>query len=58
MPNESATFSNFFTLKSDSINHGFGLKNVNNTIKKYNGKLELKSEKNTFYTYVFLHNII
>ena len=56
LPNQSGT--NFFTLKSDSINHGFGLKNVNNTIKKYNGKLELKSEKNTFYTYVFLHNII
>ena len=56
LPNQSGT--NFFTLKSDSINHGFGLKNVNNTIKKYNGKLELKSEKNTFCTYVFLHNII
>lgn len=50
--------TNYSTYKSDTINHGFGLKNVKNTIKKYDGKLEIKSDKNIFSVYVFLHNTI
>ena len=36
------------TTKSDSENHGFGLKNVENVVKKYNGFFEIKCEKNIF----------
>ena len=47
----------FSNSKSDTLNHGFGLKNVADTVEKYDGKLELKTENNTFSAYVFLHNV-
>lgn len=50
--------TDFSTSKSDIINHGFGLKNVRTVVKKYNGKLELKTDKNIFSAYVFLHNTL
>ena len=34
------------TTKADNENHGFGLKNVKNVVKKYNGFFEIKCEKN------------
>ena len=38
------------TTKADNENHGFGLKNVKNVVKKYNGFFEIKCEKNIFYS--------
>lgn len=56
-PYEKQSGSIFSTSKSDTLNHGFGLKNVADTVEKYDGKLELKTENSTFSAYVFLHNI-
>ena len=56
-PYEKQSGSIFSTSKSDTLNHGFGLKNVADTVEKYDGKLELKTENNTFSAYVFLHNV-
>ena len=58
IPYNQQNNSIFTTSKSDTINHGFGLQNVENTIKKYNGKLELTTNDNTFSAYVFLHNTL
>lgn len=56
-PYEKHSGSIFSTSKSDTLNHGFGLKNVADTVEKYDGKLELKTENSTFSAYVFLHNV-
>ena len=56
-PYEKQSGSIFSTSKSDTLNHGFGLKNVPNTVEKYDGKLELKQKTVPFSAYVFLHNV-
>ena len=43
--------------KMDSQNHGFGLKNIRDIVKKYNGNLELTCEKNIFKATCYLRNI-
>ena len=45
------------TTKMDSQNHGFGLKNIRDIVKKYNGNLELTCEKNIFKATCYLRNI-
>ncbi|RDU23857.1 sensor histidine kinase [Anaerosacchariphilus polymeriproducens] len=42
------------TNKKDSLNHGFGLINVNETIQKNGGRFETKIYHNTFHVKVFL----
>lgn len=37
------------TNKSDKINHGLGLKNINDSIQKYDGHIKMYYENNTFY---------
>ena len=44
--------------KTDTINHGFGLKNVNDAVKKYHGKLNLQYKEDGIFTAcVYLRNI-
>lgn len=38
----------FFTTKEDKANHGFGLENVKECIKKNNGQITIDTEKNIF----------
>ncbi len=38
--------SNLSTLKADKENHGFGIKNVETTVQKYNGQLYTKYKEN------------
>ena len=42
--------------KTDSKNHGFGLKNVEGVIKKYNGTIKFLKEENLFTVTVLLPN--
>lgn len=50
-------FDSLPTSKKDSMNHGWGLKNVRDTVQKYYGTLDLKFENNLFTATVRLHNI-
>ncbi|MBQ5969025.1 MAG: GHKL domain-containing protein [Clostridia bacterium] len=43
------------TTKADRRNHGFGLKNVERAVKKYNGQLETTAKDGTFVADVMLH---
>lgn len=45
------------TSKPDKANHGFGLKNVRKTVKKYDGKLDLEYCEGVFTSAVYLRNI-
>lgn len=46
---ESAKKTNFFqTTKNDKKNHGFGLKNIEETILKYHGIMDISAEKEMF----------
>lgn len=56
VPSQNKKNNIFTTSKPDTINHGFGLKNVKSVVEKYDGKLELKTDNNIFSAYVFLHN--
>ena len=40
--------NSFITTKEDTLHHGFGLDNIENTVKKYNGNLEIGHKGNTF----------
>ena len=42
------------TSKNDKTNHGLGLQNVKKVVEKYNGTYEIKIEKNTFITEIYL----
>ena len=42
------------TSKKDKENHGLGLQNVKKVVEKYNGTYEIKIEKNTFITEIYL----
>ena len=53
---ESRKLTNLTTSKKDTINHGFGLLNVRNMVKKYDGKLDLLYENGIFKTSVYLRN--
>lgn len=45
------------TLKSDKVNHGFGLKNVKAIVKKYDGKLDLEYCEGVFTSAVYLRSL-
>jgi sensor histidine kinase YesM len=40
--------SNFTTIKSDKKHHGFGMVNINDIVKKYDGDLKLSYDNNEF----------
>lgn len=42
------------TSKKDKENHGLGLQNVKKVVEKYNGTYEIKIEKHTFITEIYL----
>ncbi|MBQ4057785.1 MAG: GHKL domain-containing protein [Lachnospiraceae bacterium] len=42
------------TSKNDKTNHGLGLQNVKKVVEKYNGTYEIKLEKTTFITEIYL----
>lgn len=48
---------NLTTTKADSLNHGFGLRNVKNIVNKYHGYLDLQHENNIFRAICYLRNI-
>jgi hypothetical protein len=46
----------FATTKRDKKNHGFGLKNIKNIVRKYNGEFMYKKEENQFYAEIRIKN--
>ena len=44
------------TDKQDRKNHGFGIKNIKKTVKKYNGNFLCKVENNMFYSEIQIKN--
>jgi len=44
------------TSKKDKEHHGYGLKNVRNTVKKYDGDISLSYDDNVFESVVLLYN--
>lgn len=54
---QNEELSSLTTSKSDTINHGFGLKNVREVIRKYSGKLDLKYNNHTFTASAYLRNV-
>lgn len=46
------------TTKKDKDNHGFGLENIQDVIRKYKGRVQYQSEDDTFKVKIFLPNII
>ena len=49
-------YSGFQTDKQDKRNHGFGIKNIKKTVKKYNGNFLCKVEDNLFYSEIQIKN--
>jgi signal transduction histidine kinase len=48
--------SHRITSKPDSINHGFGLKNVRDAVNRYGGKLDLKYSHGIFTASAYMRN--
>ena len=46
----------FETKKPDKVNHGIGLKSVNELVNKYNGQSKFSFENNEFNAFIILHN--
>lgn len=44
----------FYTTNSEKENHGFGIENVYNVAKKYDGEIDIKAKKNMFQVIVLL----
>lgn len=42
------------TTKADTLNHGFGLRNVKEVVKKYHGTIDMQWENGLFSTCIFL----
>ena len=42
------------TSKGDKYNHGIGLLNIKNTVEKYSGRYEIKTQKGRFITQIYL----
>lgn len=42
------------TTKTDTLRHGFGIGNIKNSVKKYNGTMDIKEEKNKFIINIML----
>ena len=56
-PYPEETLSQLSTTKPDTSRHGFGLKNVQEVVDRYGGKLDLRYQDGTFTACVFLHRI-
>ncbi|MCD8090611.1 MAG: GHKL domain-containing protein, partial [Clostridiales bacterium] len=44
------------TTKKDKKNHGFGVDIIKETIKKYDGEMDISAEDNFFWSTIILHN--
>lgn len=42
------------TTKKDAQNHGFGLRSIQETVKKYGGSMEIESKENIFNLFLYL----
>lgn len=42
------------TTKKDAQNHGFGLRSIQETVKKYGGSMEIERKENTFNLFLYL----
>lgn len=56
-PYPEGTLSQLPTTKPDTAHHGFGLKNVQKTAGRYNGRLDLQYQGGIFTACVYLHHI-
>ena len=45
------------TSKKDSKKHGLGIQNIRDTVKKYEGKIDITTENQTFYIAALLRNV-
>lgn len=54
-PYPEGTLSLLPTTKPGTSRHGFGLKNVQEVVDRYDGKLDLRYQDGTFTAYVYLH---
>lgn len=45
------------TDKSDKLNHGYGLQNIKNTVKRNHGKVKIECEDEVFSIYIDIQNI-
>lgn len=45
------------TWKTDKKNHGFGLRNIKESVEKYNGKVRILEEKDSFCVHILLKNM-
>lgn len=45
-----------FSTKADAVNHGFGLKNIENSVKKYDGNIECEAVDGIFRLTVILQS--
>lgn len=56
-PYPEGTLSQLPTTKTDAAHHGFGLKNVQSVVDRYDGKLDLQYQSGIFTACVYLHHI-
>lgn len=56
-PYDREFFDELPTSKDDTVNHGFGLKNVRETINRYHGNLDIQYKDNIFSVCAYLRNI-
>ena len=45
----------FLSIKSNKENHGYGIKSIENTIKRYNGEIEFWNDENKFTAKVMIY---
>ena len=45
----------FLSIKSNKENHGYGIKSIENTIKRYNGEIEFWNDENQFTAKVMIY---
>ena len=45
----------FLSIKTDKENHGYGIKSIENTIKRYNGEIEFWNNENKFTAKIMLY---
>lgn len=50
--------NNFITTKKDKSNHGIGLKSIQNSVKKYNGDIQISYDEKEFQVSIIITNNI
>lgn len=48
----------FYSIKDDKANHGYGLKNIQNIVDKYDGDLEIANKDDIFAVSIILYNVV